>query len=100
MPSDLEENIPLADHRNMTFSGSKKEERHDKSGEVSAVGATNPGPFPGMPDRSFLLWEKINDWNRSVFFATANLYLSVIKMLLAKEMPCSLSRTWGHPLRL
>ena len=43
---------------------------------------------------------KINDWNGSVFFAAANLYLSVIKMLSAKEIPCSLSQTWGHPFSL
>lgn len=34
------------------------------------------------------------------FFATANLYLSVIKMLSAKEIPCSFSQTWGHPFSL
>lgn len=43
---------------------------------------------------------KIHDWNGSVSFATANLYLSVIKLLSAKEIPCSLSQTWGHPFSL
>lgn len=60
-----------------------------------------PGRFTGWVWQKFPSVGKINDWNGLVFFfATANLYLSVIKMLSAKEIPCSFSQTWGHPFSL
>jgi len=93
----------LRPQKHVFHCGSAEQKRRDTIRLVKSMQLVQRtlGRFPGWAAlQNFPSVGKINNWNGSVFFATANLYLGVIKMLSAKEIPCSLSQTWGHPFSL